>query len=66
VHRPSAILYAELLFDQTIATWVRLHRAALEFLDGVRQRVVSDNLRAAIIHAALWDPRGPNPSKRSS
>ena len=48
--------YAELVFDQTIATWVRLHRAAFEFFDGVPRRVVLDNLRAAIVHAALYDP----------
>jgi transposase len=48
--------YAELVFDQTIATWGRLHRAAFEFFGGVPRRVVLDNLRAAIVHAALYDP----------
>jgi transposase len=48
--------YAELVFDQTVATWLRLHRMAFEFFDGVPRRVVLDNLRAAIVHAALYDP----------
>jgi transposase len=48
--------YAELVFDQTIETWGRLHRAAFEFFGGVPRRVVLDNLRAAIVHAALYDP----------
>ncbi|MGH7309377.1 MAG: IS21 family transposase [Candidatus Rokuibacteriota bacterium] len=48
--------YAELVFDQTIATWVRLHRAAFEFFEGVPRRVVLDNLNAAIVRAALYDP----------
>jgi transposase len=48
--------YAELVFDQTVATWLRLHRAAFEFFGGVPRRVVLDNLRAAIVHAALHDP----------
>jgi transposase len=48
--------YAELVFDQTIATWVRLHRAAFEFFGGVPRRVVLDNLKAAIVRAALHDP----------
>jgi transposase len=48
--------YAELVFDQTVATWLRLHRAAFEFFGGVPRRVVLDNLRAAIVHAALYDP----------
>jgi transposase len=48
--------YAELAFDQSLATWLRLHRAAFEFFGGVPRRVVLDNLRAAIVHAALYDP----------
>jgi transposase len=47
--------HAELVFDQTVATWLRLHRAAFEFFGGVPRRVVLDNLRAAIVHAALQD-----------
>jgi transposase len=48
--------YAELVFDQEVATWLRLHRAAFEFFDGVPVRVVLDNLKAAIVRAALYDP----------
>src|SRR6266545_689209 len=47
---------AELVFDQSVATWLRLHRVAFEFFGGVPRRVVLDNLRAAIVHAALYDP----------
>jgi transposase len=32
--------YAELVFDQSVATWLRLHRAAFEFFGGVPRRVV--------------------------
>jgi transposase len=48
--------YAALVFDQSVATWLRLHRAAFEFFGGVPRRVVLDNLRAAIVHASLYDP----------
>lgn len=48
--------YAELVFDQTVETWRRLHRAAFEFFGGVPRRVGPDNLRAALVHAALYDP----------
>jgi transposase len=48
--------YAELVFDQTVDTWLRLHRAAFEFFGGLPRRVVLDNLRAAIVRAALYDP----------
>jgi transposase len=33
-----------------------LHRAAFEFFGGVPHRVVLDHLRAAIVHAARYDP----------
>jgi transposase len=39
--------YAEVVFDQTVETWLRPHRAAFEFFGGVPRRVVLDNLRAA-------------------
>jgi len=48
--------YVECVFDQSVATWCRLHRAAFEWLGGVARRVVLDNLKAAIVRAALYDP----------
>jgi transposase len=48
--------YAEAVFDQEVGTWLRLHRAAFDFFLGVPRRIVLDNLRAAIVHAALYDP----------
>ena len=48
--------YVEFVFDQTIATWCRCHRAAFEWFAGVPRRLVIDNLKAAIVHAVLYDP----------
>jgi transposase len=48
--------YAELVFDQTVGTWLGLHRRAFESFDGVPRRVVPDNLKAAVIQASLHDP----------
>jgi transposase len=48
--------YVAFVFDQTVATWCRGHRAAFEFFGGVPRRVVPDNLKAAIIRATLYDP----------
>ncbi len=48
--------YVECVFDQTVATWCRCHRAAFAFFGGVPRRVVPDNLKAAIVRAALYDP----------
>src|SRR5438034_1719278 len=47
---------AELVFEEAIERWVRLHRAAFAYFGGGRRRVALDNLRAAIVHAALYDP----------
>ena len=52
----SRHLYVEFVFDQTVATWCRCHRAAFEWLGGVPRRLVSDNLKAAIVRAVLYDP----------
>jgi len=48
--------YVEFVFDQTVATWCRCHRAAFEFFGGVPRRLVIDNLKAAIVRAVFDDP----------
>ena len=52
----SGHLYVEFVFDQTVATWCRCHRAAFEWFGGVPRRLVIDNLKAAIVRAVLYDP----------
>ena len=49
--------YVEIVFDQTVPTWLELHRHAFEFFGGVPQRVVLDNLKAAITQACVDDPQ---------
>jgi hypothetical protein len=51
----SRHMYAEFVFDQTIATWLLCHQHSFEFFGGVPQRVVLDNLKAAIIKAYSLD-----------
>jgi len=48
--------YAEIVFDQKIATWLALHRRAFEAFGGVPRRVVPDNLKAAVTKALIIDP----------
>ena len=48
--------YAELVFDQKIATWIGLHRRAFESWGGVPRRIVPDNLKAAVREALIYDP----------
>lgn len=48
--------YVEFVFDQKLATWLLCHRHAFEWLGGVPERVVVDNLKAAIVKACCDDP----------
>jgi transposase len=52
----SRHLYAELVFDQRIATWLLCHRHAFEFWGGCPRTIVLDNLKAAILHASVHEP----------
>lgn len=49
--------YVEFVWDQTVASWLRLHRNAFAFFGGVPQRVVIDNLKAGITQACWEDPQ---------
>jgi transposase len=48
--------YVEFVFDQKVETWLRCHRHAFEYFGGVPERVVIDNLKAAIVKAIQDDP----------
>ena len=48
--------YAELVFDQKVATWIACHRHAFESFGGAPRRIVLDNLKAAVLEASLYDP----------
>src|SRR5262245_34898295 len=48
--------YVEFVWDQKVETWLLCHRHAFEYFGGVPERVVVDNLKAAIIKAIADDP----------
>jgi transposase len=48
--------YAEFVRDQKVETWLRLHRNAFAFFGGVPERIVPDNLKAAIVRACWNEP----------
>ena len=52
----SRHLYAELVFDQRVETWLLCHRHAFEWFRGVPARIVPDNLKAAVVQASFHDP----------
>lgn len=49
----SRHMYCDLVFDQKIETWIRLHVGAFEYLGGVPHVIVPDNLKAAVVRAAF-------------
>jgi transposase len=49
----SRHLYAELVFDQRVETWLLCHVHAFAAFGGVPQRMVPDNLKAAIVRASF-------------
>ena len=49
--------YVEFVFDQKVGTWLRVHRNAFAFFGGVPQRMVIDNLKAAIARACWHEPQ---------
>lgn len=55
----SRHMWAEIVFDQKIETWLRLHVQAFAALGGVPKLVVPDNLKAAVIRAAFGVEREP-------
>jgi transposase len=49
--------YVEFAWDQTLPTWIALHRHAFTFFGGIPQRVVLDNLKAGVAQACFDDPQ---------
>jgi transposase len=49
----SRHFFADFVFDQKVATWIRLHISAFEFFGGVPRVIVPDNLKSAVIRAAF-------------
>jgi transposase len=47
--------YAELVFDQRMETWLLCHLHAFSFFGGVPERIVPDNLKAAIVRGNFGD-----------
>ena len=49
----SRHMYAEVVFDQKIETWIEVHRRAFEWFGGVPKTIVPDNLKAAMTRTAF-------------
>lgn len=56
--------YVEFVFDQRMETWIGCHRRALESFGGVPRELVVDNLKAAVLRAALDDQKLAEPYRK--
>lgn len=52
----SRHLYAEIVLDQAVETWLGCHRRAFEFFNGVPGKIIIDNAKCAITRAWYYDP----------
>ena len=52
----SRHIYAEIVPDQKLGTWLGCHRRALEWFDGVPSKMIIDNTKCAITRACYYDP----------
>ena len=48
--------YAEIIYDQKIATWLGCHRRAFEWFNGVPSKIIIDNAKCAITTACFHEP----------
>lgn len=48
--------YAEVIYDQTVATWLGCHRRAFEWFGGVPAKIIIDNAKCAITTACFHEP----------
>ena len=52
----SRLDYYEVVFDQTVETFIQCHQNAFEYFGGVPDYVKIDNLKAAVLKADLYEP----------
>lgn len=52
----SRHMYAEMVVDQKVGTWLACHRRAFEFFGGVPARLIIDNAKCAITRACFREP----------
>ena len=53
----SRHMYAEIVTDQKVGTWLACHRRAFEFFNGVTAKLIIDNPKCAITRACYRDPQ---------
>jgi transposase len=52
----SNYTYAEATWTQNLSDWIGSHQRALEFIGGVPEIIIPDNLKSGVTRAHLYDP----------
>jgi len=60
----SRHMYVEIVFEQTMPVWIGCHVRAYDWFGGVPGEIVIDNLKTAVVRAALEDARLSQPYRQ--
>ena len=52
----SRYMYVQIVFDQSISTFIDCHKKAFRYFGGVPQNIKIDNLKAAVLEADFYEP----------
>lgn len=52
----SRYMYAKIVFNQDVATFIRCHKEAFRYFNGVPQSIKLDNLKAGVLEANFYEP----------
>lgn len=52
----SRYMYVQIVFDQTVKTFIECHKKSFKYFGGVPKNVKVDNLKAAVLEADFYEP----------
>jgi transposase len=52
----SRYMYAKIVFDQTVKTFIKCHVESFRYFGGVPETIKIDNLKAGVIEANFYEP----------
>ena len=52
----SRYMYVEIVFDQSVATFINCHKNAFRYFGGIPKNVIIDNLKAAVLENDFYEP----------
>jgi len=52
----SRYMYAQIVFDQTVMTFIECHKKAFRYFGGIPKNIKIDNLKAAVLEADFYEP----------